>query len=194
MNVLVCNAGSTSLKFKLFDFPAADVLATGKVERVGGDDAIYHFDSAVKHVKAEGQSVPNYMAGVKRFMDAAVADGQNNGYALTLMGRRRYLPELSASNAMVREFGKRAAMNTPVQGTAADIIKLAMVRVDEGLRRENLRSRLILQVHDELLLECPPEEVEAASRILQQAMEGVIQLNVPLCAEVHQGINWAEAH
>jgi len=131
--------------------------------------------------------------GVKRFMDTAVADGQENGYALTLMGRRRYLPELSASNAMVREFGKRAAMNTPVQGTAADIIKLAMVRVDEALRREKLRSRLILQVHDELLLECPPEEVETAARILQEAMEGVIQLSVPLSAEVHEGQNWAEA-
>ena len=132
--------------------------------------------------------------GVKRFMDAAVEDGRQNGYALTLMGRRRYLPELTASNAMVREFGKRAAMNTPVQGTAADIIKLAMVRVDEALRRENLRSRLILQVHDELLLECPPEEVETAARILQEAMEGVITLSVPLSAEVHQGVNWAEAH
>ena len=131
--------------------------------------------------------------GVKRFMDTAVADGQENGYALTLMGRRRYLPELTASNAMVREFGKRAAMNTPVQGTAADIIKLAMVRVDEALRREGLQSRLILQVHDELLLECPPEEVETAARILQQAMEGVISLSVPLSAEVHQGANWAEA-
>ena len=131
--------------------------------------------------------------GVKRFMDAAVADGQNNGYALTLMGRRRYLPELTASNAMVREFGKRAAMNTPVQGTAADIIKLAMVRVDEALRREKLQSRLILQVHDELLLECPPEEIETAACILQEAMEGVIQLSVPLSAEVHQGANWAEA-
>ncbi len=131
--------------------------------------------------------------GVKRFMDTAVEDGQQNGYALTLMGRRRYLPELTASNAMVREFGKRAAMNTPVQGTAADIIKLAMVRVDEALRREKLQSRLILQVHDELLLECPPEEVETAARILQQAMEGVITLSVPLSAEVHQGANWAEA-
>ena len=131
--------------------------------------------------------------GVKRFMDTAVEDGQQNGYALTLMGRRRYLPELTASNAMVREFGKRAAMNTPVQGTAADIIKLAMVRVDKALRREKLQSRLILQVHDELLLECPPEEVETASRILQQAMEGVITLSVPLSAEVHQGVNWAEA-
>jgi DNA polymerase-1 len=84
-------------------------------------------------------------------------------------------------------------MNTPVQGTAADIIKLAMVRVDEALLRENLLSRLILQVHDELLLECPPEEVETAARILQEAMESVIELNVPLTAEVHQGANWAEA-
>ena len=131
--------------------------------------------------------------GVKRFMDTAVEDGQQNGYALTLMGRRRYLPELTAANAMVREFGKRAAMNTPVQGTAADIIKLAMVRAAEALRREGLRSRLILQVHDELLLECPPEEAETAARLLQEAMEGVISLSVPLSAEVHQGRNWAEA-
>ena len=131
--------------------------------------------------------------GVKRFMDTSAQDGMNNGYALTLMGRRRYLPELQSANAMVREFGKRAAMNTPVQGTAADIIKLAMVRVHEALRREGLRSRLILQVHDELLLECPPEEAEQAARLLQEAMESVITLSVPLCAEVHQGENWAEA-
>ncbi|MBQ7848367.1 MAG: DNA polymerase I, partial [Clostridia bacterium] len=131
--------------------------------------------------------------GVKRFMDTAAADGAENGYALTLMGRRRYLPELQSPNAMTREFGKRAAMNTPVQGTAADIIKLAMVRVHEALRREGLRSRLILQVHDELLLECPPEEAAQAARILQNAMESVIELSVPLSAEVHQGANWAEA-
>ena len=131
--------------------------------------------------------------GVKRFMDTAAADGAENGYALTLMGRRRYLPELQSANAMVREFGKRAAMNTPVQGTAADIIKLAMVRVHEALRREGLQSRLILQVHDELLLECPPEEATQAARILQEAMESVIELAVPLSAEVHQGSNWAEA-
>ena len=84
-------------------------------------------------------------------------------------------------------------MNTPVQGTAADIIKLAMVRVDEALRREKLRSRLILQVHDELLLECPPEEVDTAAALLKRCMEEVITLNVPLLAEVHQGANWAEA-
>ena len=131
--------------------------------------------------------------GVKRFMDACAKDGERNGYAATLMGRRRYLPELQSSNRVAREFGKRAAMNTPIQGTAADIIKLAMVRVDEALRRENLRSRLILQVHDELLLECPPEEVEHAAALLKKSMEEVIDLAVPLVAEVQTGENWAES-
>ena len=131
--------------------------------------------------------------GVKRFMDEAVSEGMRKGYAETLMGRRRYLPELQSARAAVREFGKRAAMNTPIQGTAADIMKLAMVRVDEALRKERLRSRLILQVHDELLLECPPEEAEQAARLLRTAMEEVISLKVPLVAEVHQGKNWYEA-
>lgn len=131
--------------------------------------------------------------GVKRFMDRTAAEGAEKGYAETLMGRRRYLPELHSPKAPVREFGKRAAMNTPVQGTAADIIKLAMVRVDEALRKAGMRSRLILQVHDELLLECPPEETEQAAALLREAMEGAIELQVPLVAEVHQGRNWAEA-
>lgn len=131
--------------------------------------------------------------GVKRFMDRTAAEGAEKGYAETLMGRRRYLPELRSSKAPVREFGKRAAMNTPVQGTAADIIKLAMVRVDRALREAKMKSQLILQVHDELLLECPPEEVKQASELLREAMEGAIELRVPLVAEVHQGQNWAEA-
>lgn len=131
--------------------------------------------------------------GVKRFMDETARTAEENGYAMTLMGRRRYLPELQASNKMVREFGKRAAMNTPVQGTAADIIKLAMVRVDKALRRQGLQSRLILQVHDELLLECPPEETEQAAKLLKESMENVLRLSVPLQADVHEGENWAEA-
>ena len=131
--------------------------------------------------------------GVKRYMDESVSEGAEKGYAETLMGRRRYLPELKSSSAPVREFGKRAAMNTPVQGTAADMIKLAMVRVDQALRAEGMRSRLILQVHDELLLECPPEEEEKAAALLREAMEGVMELKVPLVAEVHSGKNWAEA-
>ena len=131
--------------------------------------------------------------GVKQFMDTAASEGARKGYAETLMGRRRYLPELRSPKAPIREFGKRAAMNTPIQGTAADIMKLAMVRVDEALRRENLKSRLILQVHDELLLECPPEEAERAAVLLREAMEQVIELKVPLVAEVHRGKNWYEA-
>ena len=131
--------------------------------------------------------------GVKRFMDRTAAEGADRGYAETLMGRRRYLPELKSPKAPIREFGKRAAMNTPVQGTAADIIKLAMVRIDRALREAGLQSRLILQVHDELLLECPPEEAEKAAGLLREAMEGAIELSVPLVAEVHRGENWAEA-
>ena len=130
---------------------------------------------------------------VRAFMDQAVEEGEARGYAETLMGRRRYLPELKSPKAQIREFGKRAAMNTPIQGTAADIIKAAMVRVEQALRAENLQSRLILQVHDELLLECPPEEADRAAALLREAMEQVIGLKVPLVAEVHRGRNWFEA-
>ena len=130
--------------------------------------------------------------GVKRFMDESASEGAENGYAVTLMGRRRYLPELQSPKAQIREFGKRAAMNTPVQGTAADIIKLAMVRTDRELRKQGYRSRLILQVHDELLLECPPEEAEKAAELLKRTMEEVTELKVPLLAEVHTGNTWAE--
>ena len=131
--------------------------------------------------------------GVKRFMEEAAEQGEQRGWAETMFGRRRYLPELKSPKAQIREFGKRAAMNTPVQGTAADIIKLAMVRVDEALRREGLQSRLILQVHDELLLECPPEEADRAAELLRECMENVTTLDVPLAADVHRGANWAEA-
>ena len=131
--------------------------------------------------------------GVKRFMDRTAAEGAERGYAETLMGRRRYLPELRSPKAPIREFGKRAAMNTPVQGTAADIIKLAMVRVDRALREAGMKTSLILQVHDELLLECPPEEADRAADLLREAMENAIELKVPLVAEVHRGKNWAEA-
>lgn len=128
--------------------------------------------------------------GVKRFMDEAVAAGQTAGYAVTLMGRRRYLTELQSPRQNIREFGKRAAMNTPVQGTAADIIKLAMVRVDEALHQSGLAARLILQVHDELILECPPAEADATAKLLKTAMENVVSLSVPLVAEVSAGESW----
>ena len=130
--------------------------------------------------------------GVKRFMDEAVRKGYDQGYAVTMMGRRRQLPELKAGNANTRNFGERAAMNTPVQGTAADIIKLAMVRVHEALKKEGLKARLILQVHDELLIEAPKEEEEKVGRILRECMEQVYPLRVPLVAEVKMGESWYE--
>ena len=130
--------------------------------------------------------------GVKKFMDGAVKQGYDQGYAVTMMGRRRQLPELKSGNANVRNFGERAAMNTPVQGTAADIIKLAMVRVHHALKKEGLQARLILQVHDELLIEAPREEQAQVESILRACMEQVFSLAVPLVAEVKTGESWYE--
>ena len=145
--------------------------------------------------KRAGEFIARYFdryPGVKKFMDEAVKEGYEKGYAVTMMGRRRQLPELKASNANTRNFGERAAMNTPVQGTAADIIKLAMVRVHDALKKEGLQARLILQVHDELLIEAPKEEEETVTRILRECMEQVYRLSVPLVAEVKTGNSWYE--
>lgn len=132
-------------------------------------------------------------SGVKRYMEEIIKFGQENGYVKTLFGRRRYLPELAASNKVTRAFGERVAMNTPIQGTAADIIKIAMVRVYGRLQEEGLRARLILQVHDELLVEAPEEEAARAAVILQEEMEGAMKLEVPLEAETNLGQTWLEA-
>ncbi len=129
-------------------------------------------------------------AGIKRFMDSSVAQGKLQGYVSTMFGRRRYLPELSSANYNTRSFGERAAMNSPIQGTAADIIKLAMVEARQSLERESLKSKLILQVHDELIVESPPEEVERASALLRAAMEGVARLAVPLQVDLSVGRDW----
>ena len=131
--------------------------------------------------------------GIRRYMDEVVAQAKERGYVETLMHRRRALPELAASNFNTRSFGERVARNMPIQGTAADVIKLAMVRVDERLHKENLKAKLILQVHDELIVECPEEEKETVARLLTEEMEGAVHLSVPLTAEAHWGINWLEA-
>lgn len=131
--------------------------------------------------------------GIRRYMDEVVAQAKERGYVETLMHRRRTLPELAASNFNTRSFGERVARNMPIQGTAADVIKLAMVRVDERLHKENLKAKLILQVHDELIVECPEEEKETVARLLTEEMEGAVHLSVPLTAEAHWGKNWLEA-
>ena len=134
----------------------------------------------------------NY-SGVDAYMKRVVEQAKEQGYVETLFGRRRYLPELKSGNFNMRAFGERVARNMPIQGAAADIIKIAMIRVSDRLAREGLQGRLILQVHDELIVECPPEEREQVERILQEEMEGAVSLSVPMVAEAGSGRTWFEA-
>lgn len=131
--------------------------------------------------------------GVRRYMDDIIKQAKRDGYVTTLLARRRYLPEINASNYNLRSFAERTAMNTPIQGTAADIIKLAMVRMAERLADEKLRSRMLLQVHDELVFEVPEEELPVMRRLVPQVMEAALELKVPLKADVSEGDNWYEA-
>lgn len=132
-------------------------------------------------------------SGVHAYMTQVVERAKADGYVSTLMGRRRWLPELKSSNFNLRSFGERVALNMPIQGTAADLIKKAMLRVDGRLRREGLEARLVLQVHDELIVESPEGEAEQVQRLLAEEMEHVAELAVPLTAEAHAGKSWAEA-
>ncbi len=132
--------------------------------------------------------------GVREYMKQIVVKAKSDGFVETLYGRRRYLPELKSSNFNVRAFGERVALNMPVQGTAADIIKLAMVNVSKRLKELNMQAKLILQVHDELIVECPDSEVEQVRELLEREMENAVHLSVPLIAEAHAGHSWAEAH
>ena len=131
--------------------------------------------------------------GIKGFLDGCVEQAKEQGYSVTMFGRRRPVPELKSSNFMQRSFGERVAMNAPIQGTAADIIKIAMIRVNERLKREQLRARLLLQVHDELLIEAPLEEVNQVQRILEEEMTHAADLKVKLEIDMHTGNSWYEA-
>lgn len=148
---------------------------------------------SVKEAKAYINSYLEKYHGVREYMDKTKADAKEKGYVTTMMNRIRYIPELKSSNFNLRSFGERAAMNTPVQGSAADIIKLAMVRVDERLRSEKLRSRLILQVHDELIVEAHIDETDEVKKILKEEMENAVQLNVPLVVDMSVGHSWFDA-
>jgi DNA polymerase-1 len=130
---------------------------------------------------------------IRSYLDGCKAFARENGYVSTLFGRQRRIPELQSPKKSVIAFGERVAMNAPLQGTAADIIKLAMVRVDRRLEREGLSSRLVLQVHDELILECPENEGEYAAKLLREEMEGAVSYAVPLIAEAGMGFTWYDA-
>ena len=123
-------------------------------------------------------------------MNTSIEKAKELGYAQTLFNRRRNITELTSNNYMVRQFGERAAMNTPVQGTAADIMKIAMIRVYNELKSKNLKSKIVLQVHDEMMIEAPIEEAEIVKDILKNCMENATKLCVPLVAEISQADNW----
>ncbi|MBQ7247995.1 MAG: DNA polymerase I [Lachnospiraceae bacterium] len=145
--------------------------------------------------KEANSYIADYFAtypGVKQFLDRQVADAKNNGFVTTLFGRRRPVPELKSSNFMQRQFGERVAMNSPIQGTAADIMKMAMIAAEKALRERGLAARIVLQVHDELLIEAPLEEKEAVCALVRETMAGAASLRVPLEVSVESGESWYE--
>jgi len=146
--------------------------------------------------KEASQYIESYFEtypGIKKFLDDSVTHAKEEGYAVTLFGRRRPIPELKSSNFMQRNFGERVAMNAPIQGTAADIMKIAMIGVNRELKEKQMKSRMILQVHDELLIETHPDEIETVKEILKRQMETAASLDVPLIADMQVGKNWYEA-
>ena len=187
---------------KVFDVPLDNVTkeqrAAAKAVNFGIVYGISGFGLAeqlgISRKKAENyinQYLEKY-EGVKAFMSNIVEEAKEKGYVETLYHRRRYIPELSSNNYMVRQFGTRAAMNTPIQGTAADIMKIAMIKVFDKLREEKLNAKLILQIHDELLIECKMEEKVKVKQILKDCMEQAVQLDIPLEVEVSEANNWYE--
>ena len=189
---------------KIFRIPVADVTADQRRIAKTANFGIMYGISAfglsqnLGCPRAEAkQLIDDYFASfpsIRAWIDGTLAGARSRGYVETLMGRRRYVPDVSSGNATVRAFAERNAVNAPIQGTSADIIKLAMVAVERRLRAEGLRSRMVLQIHDELLLEVPETEIEAVRRLLTEEMQGVIQLSVPLTVECNYGSNWLEAH
>ena len=131
--------------------------------------------------------------GIKEYMDTSISHAKEKGYVTTLFNRKRNIPELKNTVYTIRQSGERIALNTPIQGTAADIIKLAMVKVYKALKENNLKTKMIIQVHDELIFDVPKEELEQVKKIVTDVMDNVCPLNVPLAIDINYGKNWAEA-
>ncbi len=190
----------TSTAARVFDVPIENVTESmrraAKAVNFGIVYGISDFSLAqdIHVTKKEAKAyIENYLAeysGVKRYMEETVAFGKEHGYVRTIFGRRRELPELSSSNFVMRSFGERVAMNTPIQGSAADIIKIAMVNIFNRMKNEGLAAKLILQVHDELIIEAPKSEMDVVCRLLSEEMENAAQLKVRLIADVHCGESW----
>ena len=193
----------TATAAQVFDMPAdkvnsemrraAKAVNFGIVYGIGAFSLSRDIDVSVAEAD---RYIRNYLArypGVKDFMEKTVEDAKKTGYAVTMFGRRRPIPELKNSNKNIQAFGKRAAMNAPIQGTAADIIKIAMIKVFRRLKEEKLDARLILQVHDELIIEVSETDSERAAAVLGEEMRNAVKLDIPLTADVSKGKTWYEA-
>jgi len=149
---------------------------------------------SIEHAEAK-EFISRYFErfqGVRNYLDAMVAFARENGYVQTIFGRRRYIPELRERNFNIRAFGERTAANSPIQGSAADLIKIAMIRIDDALRTKHLKSKMLLQVHDELVFEGPPDELEELQTLVKYEMENAAELSVPLVVDLGVGANWLE--
>ncbi|MBQ6118912.1 MAG: DNA polymerase I, partial [Clostridia bacterium] len=156
--------------------------------------------SLAKNIHSSRQEAESFInaylslySGIDRYMKECIVKAKELGYAETVFNRRRYLPELTSSNHMIRSFGERVARNMPIQGTAADIIKIAMINVSRRLKQDHPEARLIMQVHDELMVECPEREAETIRLLLKEEMENAVKLKVTLSVDAHAGRSWYEA-
>jgi len=186
----------------IFDVPVADVTSTMRSRAKTINFATIYGQGAnalsrqlgIEHAEAK-EFIARYFErfqGVRNYLDSMVAFAREHGYVQTIFGRRRYIPELRERNFNIRAFGERVAANSPIQGSAADLIKIAMIRIDDALRTRNLRSKMLLQVHDELVFEVFPEELEQVSELVKHEMEHAAQLSVPLVVDLGVGKNWLE--
>jgi DNA polymerase-1 len=193
----------TSTAAQVFGMPAdmvtplmrsrAKAVNFGIVYGIGAFSLAKDIGVSQREAKEYIQSYLNTFKGVDRFMTEGIEKAKEQGFVTTIFGRRRYLPELAASNHMLRAFGERVARNAPIQGTAADIIKIAMVNVFARLKQEKLDARLILQVHDELILEAAEKDAQKAALVLKEEMEKAVSMKVALTADVNMGKSWFEA-
>ena len=172
---------------------SAKAVNFGIVYGIGEYSLSQDLKISVKEAKAYIESYLEKYAGVKKYMEDIKKSARDNGFVTTMMNRIRYVPEITSSNFNTRSFGERVALNTPIQGSAADIIKLAMVRIYKRLKDEGFESKLILQVHDELIIEATLEEKDRVSKILKEEMENAASLLVPLSVDMSEGDNWYDA-
>jgi DNA polymerase-1 len=189
---------------KIFGIPVEDVTSDQRRMAKTANFGIMYGISAFglsQRLKTSRQEAKDLIDGyfanfpaVQAYINKTLQDARENSYTTTLFGRRRYITDINSQNGRLRSFAERNAVNAPIQGTAADIIKVAMVNVSRCLKEEKLKAKMVLQIHDELLLEVPSEEIERVEEILKREMEKVIKLNVPLTVECNYGKNWLDAH